>query len=196
MTPIVPPVAAPGQPPDSGVVIVTPRLVLRRFVEDDAPFVLELLNEDGFLRHIGDRGVRTLEQARAYVRDGPQASYARHGHGLWCVVRTGDRAAIGMSGLLRRDALDAPDLGYAFLASSWGNGYAIEAAAAVVGYARDPLHVERVLAIVSPGNDRSIHLLARLGFVPEGTTRLKAEAPEVRLFAKTLGVEPVAGPPG
>jgi len=138
----------------------TPRLLLRPFAFSDAPFILRLLNEPSFLEHIGDKGVRTLEDARRYLEDGPLASYARHGHGLMAVVSKETREAIGMCGLLKREHLDHPDLGYAFLPEAWGQGYAFEAARAVLEDAGQ----DRVLALVSPENGPSIRLLEKLGF--------------------------------
>lgn len=145
----------------------TPRLLLRELTDADAPFVLALLNDPGFLQHIGDKGVRTLDDARGYLQSGPFASYAAHGFGLWRVALRGDDEAIGMCGLLRRDWLDAPDLGYAFLPAARGRGLAQEAADAVLRLARERLGLHRVLAIVSRDNAASIRLLERAGFARE-----------------------------
>ena len=138
----------------------TARLRLRLLSLDDAPFILRLINEPSFLEHIGDKGVRDLEGARAYLADGPMASYARHGHGLMAVAVKETGEPIGMCGLLKREHLDHPDLGYAFLPEAWGLGYAFEAARAVLEDAK----LDRVLALVSPGNGPSIRLLEKLGF--------------------------------
>src|SRR5690349_10085825 len=97
------------------IVMNTGRLVLRQFSLDDAPFILRLLNEPSFVQHIADKGVRDLEGARGYLREGPMASYERHGFGLWLVSLAGGDTAIGMAGLLKRDYLDHMDIGYAFL---------------------------------------------------------------------------------
>ena len=138
----------------------TPRLHLRPLALVDAPFILRLLNEPSFLEHIGDKGVRHLDGARAYLESGPMASYARHGHGLLAVELKATGQPIGMCGLLKREHLDHPDLGYAFVPEAWGQGYALEAArAALEGAKRD-----RVLALVSPANAASIRLLEKLGF--------------------------------
>src|SRR5690554_3626434 len=102
----------------------TARLVLRRLTLDDAPFILTQLNEPSFIQFIADRGVRTLDDARRYLEIGPLASYAQHGHGLWLAALKDSQAPIGLCGLLRRDNLDAPDLGYALLPAFWGQGYA------------------------------------------------------------------------
>lgn len=145
-------------------IIETERLRLRLLEPADAPFILELLNEPGWLRFIGDRGVRDLEAARAYIANGPLAIQARHGFSLYCVTLKQDGTRIGMCGLLKRDTLEHADLGFAFLARFQGQGYAREAAAATLEHARRDFGLTRVAAIVDPANARSIHLLQRLGF--------------------------------
>ncbi len=145
-------------------VIETERLRLVEFSDGDAEFVLRLLNEPSFLRYIGDRGVHTAEDARKYIADGPVAGYARYGHGLLCVLRRSDGAAIGMCGVLKRDSLPDPDLGFSFLPEYWSQGYALEAASAVMRHARDTLGLGRIVAITTQENEPSMRLLARLGF--------------------------------
>lgn len=154
----------------------TPRLRLRELREDDDAFLVELLNDEGFLRHIGDRGVRTREDARRYLAEGPAASYARHGFGLWAVQRREDGALVGMCGLLRRDTLPDPDLGYAFLPAYRGQGYAREACEACVAHALDTLRMPRLLAIVNEDNAASRGLLERLGFALEGPAEVGGHA--------------------
>jgi RimJ/RimL family protein N-acetyltransferase len=164
-------------------VITTPRLALRELIAADDGFILELLNEPSFLEQIGDKGVRTLEDARAYIETGPRASYARHGFGLYAVELKDGGDTIGICGLLKRDALEAPDVGFALLPRFWSKGYAFEAAAAVLERGRAVHGLGRVLAITSPGNTASIQLLERLGFRFQGLRRLTPDQPEVRLFA-------------
>lgn len=164
-------------------VIETERLVLRQLTVDDAPFILGLLNEPSFIRFIADRGVRTLEAAREYIHSGPMASYARHGFGLYLTMLNETNEPLGLCGLVRRDGLDDVDLGYAFMPAYWGKGYASEAAAAVLDYARRALGLTRLVAIVSVDNDRSINLLKRLGFQFERLIRLPGDDEEIKLFA-------------
>jgi ribosomal-protein-alanine N-acetyltransferase len=166
--------AAPG-------VIETGRLRLRPLAHADAGFIRALLNEPSFLRYIGDKGVRDEDDARRYLDSGPLASYARHGYGLLAVERREGELPIGICGLVRRDTLPGPDLGFAFLPAFWSRGYAFESAAAVLEDARSSRGLERVLAITSLDNVPSIRLLGRLGFLDEGTIRLPEE--ELRLFA-------------
>lgn len=153
-------------------ILTTSRLILQELTEADAPFILGLLNEPSFLRFIGDKGVRSLEDARGYIRTGPLASYAQHGFGLYLVRSRESAEPMGMCGLLRRDWLDAPDLGFSLLPAYWSRGYAFEAAAAVIEHGRTQYGIERILAITDPENRDSIRLLERLGFV--GSTRVRA----------------------
>ncbi len=160
----------------------TARLVLCRITEDDAPFLVRLLNQPSFVRFIGDKGVRTLDEAREYVRASPEASYAQHGFGLYLVVRREDGAPLGICGLVKREVLADPDLGFAFLAEFWSQGYAFEAASAVLRHARDTLGLPRVVAVTTPDNERSAHLLRKLGLRHTRMVRLSPEEGEIRLF--------------
>jgi RimJ/RimL family protein N-acetyltransferase len=145
-------------------VIETERLRLVEFTPEDAEFVLRLLNEPSFLRYIGDRGVRTVEDARKYILDGPVAGYERQGHGLMRVVRRSDGETVGMCGVLKRDSLPDPDIGFSFLPEHWSQGYAFEAASAAMRHARGTLGLGRIVAITTKDNGPSIRLLGRLGF--------------------------------
>lgn len=171
-------------------VLETDRLTLRHFTLEDAPFILRLLNEPSFLANIGDKGVRTEEDARQHLCDGPLASYAAHGFGLWGVVLAANGRLIGMCGLLRRPTLDAPDLGYAFLPEYWGAGYAVEAADGVVAHARDVLGLTTLLAIASLDNEASIRVLRRVGYHEIGEVTLAGATSPVRLFTQALRASP------
>jgi RimJ/RimL family protein N-acetyltransferase len=164
----------------------TERLIVRPFTRADAPFILRLLNEPSFIENIADKGVRDLDGARSYLREGPMASYARHGFGLWRVGLLGDDTPIGMAGLLKRDFLEDIDIGYALLPEFCGAGYAFEATSAVLTYARNQLGARRVVAIVAKHNERSIKLLQKLGFASEGTVRMPGEPDDLRLFASVV----------
>ena len=161
----------------------TDRLRLRRLSPGDAEFVLRLLNEPSFIQNIGDRGVRNADDARAYILNGPVASYEKHGFGLWLVEEKESGEPVGICGLLKRDALEDVDLGYALVPEHWSKGYASESASAVMAYARAKLGLGRILAIVDAGNQGSIRLLEKIGFECEGMIRLSGDSPEVKLFA-------------
>ena len=176
------------------IALDTPRLRLREFDEQaDAAFVLRLLNDPSFLEFIGDRGVRTPEDARRALREGPLASCRAHGHGLLRVALRADDTAIGMCGLVRRDTLPIPDLGFALLPGHRGAGHVQEAAAAVLEHGRTALGLTEVLAITSTHNLRSMATLRRLGMVLEDTRPLTPEAAPVNVFR--LRLAPVAAPP-
>ena len=167
------------------LVLQTERLHLREFKVDDndAQFAIVLLNQPSFLRFIGDKNVRNLENAREYIRNGPVASYERHGLGLFVVELKESHTPIGMCGLLKREELPHPDIGFAFLPDFWNKGFAFEAAAAVLQSARDRLQL--VLAITSLDNVASIKLLERLGFTFEKVISLAKDREQVRLFKKS-----------
>ncbi|HET7204099.1 MAG TPA: GNAT family N-acetyltransferase [Steroidobacteraceae bacterium] len=150
-------------------VLESERLRLRHVGDDDAPFILGLLNDPGWLRYIGDRGVRTLDDARRYVAEGPRRMYADHGYGLFLVERKDDGVPLGLCGLIRRDTLPDVDIGFALASKFRGQGYAFEAAAATLRYAREVHKLTRVVAIAMPENVASNRLLQRLGLRFERT---------------------------
>ena len=164
-------------------VLETDRLILRKLAMDDAEFILELLNEPSFLHFIGDKGVRTLADAREYILRGPIASYERHGFGLYLTVLKEGAVPIGMCGLLKRESLADVDIGFAFLPRFWAKGYALESALAVKAYGLDILGLKRIVAITNPDNEASIRLLEKLGLKYEHMIRLSEGAPEIKLYA-------------
>ena len=168
------------------MILETDRLHLRQLSLDDADFILQLLNEPSFIQNIGDRGVRTLDDARSYILKGPVASYEKHGFGLWLVKTKESGAPIGICGLIKRDVLADVDVGYALLPQFWSQGYALESASAVLSYARERLGLKRVLAVVNADNHSSIRLLEKIGFQYEKMVKLSADAPEIKLYANAI----------
>jgi RimJ/RimL family protein N-acetyltransferase len=170
-------------------VLETARLRLRELASEDAAFILELVNEPAWLRFIGDKGVRTLEDARKYIAEGPVASYRANGFGLWLVERKEPMApptSIGMCGLIRRPTLADVDLGFALLSEHHGRGYARESAAAVVEFGRVSIGLKRLVAITLPENVRSIRVLEGIGFAFERRVQLTAEGEELALYSLEL----------
>ena len=161
----------------------TERLRLRWFNSGDSPFILQLLNEPSWIRFIGDKGVSTLQDAQRYIEDGPMAMYRRVGFGLYAVESKEAGELIGMCGLIKREALQDVDLGFAFLPKFWRNGYAFEAATAVMAYGRKELALRRIVAILSPDNYRSGRLLKKLGFRFEGMVKFAPTNEEIYLYA-------------
>lgn len=134
----------------------TERLTLSEITPDDADFMLELMNDPGWIRNIGDRGIRTVDGARAYIAE-------RFAPQFWLLVRDPAGERVGVCGILKRDGLDHPDIGYAYLERHSGRGYATEAAAAVLRHAREEMGLRTVLAITAPDNTPSQRVLEKIG---------------------------------
>src|SRR5688500_7522849 len=166
----------------SDVILQTDRLRLRRLTPDDATFIFALVNEPSFIENIGDRNVRSEEDAVRYIQNGPMASYERHGYGLWKVELRQTSTPIGICGPLKRETLEYPDIGFAFLPRFWGQGYALESAEAVLNYSREVLGLNDIAAITTPTNEPSIKLLAKLGFMFQSLKSLNENEPPVKLF--------------
>ncbi|MBT8078354.1 MAG: GNAT family N-acetyltransferase [Gammaproteobacteria bacterium] len=167
----------------AGQVAKTDRLALSFLSYADAEFVLRLLNDPGFLRYIGDKGVRNIADARNYLDEGPLLSYATHGFGLFRVALRSDDTPIGICGLLKRDYLDDPDIGFALLPDYSGSGYAIEASQAAIEWGRAAFGFTRIVGIVDPDNDRSIALLKKLGMHFERRLRIDDDERETSLYS-------------
>ena len=168
--------------PESSPTLATERLELRRVTEGDAPFILALLNEPAFLRFVGDRNVHTLEDAATYIRDRMLASYAAHGFGFEVMQLRGTDIPIGICGLVKREALEHPDIGFAMLAQFCGKGYAIEAARAVLAHAREALGLTQIVAITAAENHASGKLLEKLGLNFERMIQLPDFAAPSKLY--------------
>ncbi len=167
-------------------ILETDRLLIRQLTVDDANFILELLNDPSFIQNIGDRNVRTVEDAKAYVLNGPVASYAKNGFGLSLVILKVTGESIGMCGLIKRDVLEDVDIGYAYLPRYWSKGYAIEAALAMKSYAKGTVRLNRLVAIVDPANAGSTRVLEKLGMKFEKMIRLSQNDIELKFFACDL----------
>ena len=160
----------------------TVRLRLREVAIADAAFLRELMNEPAYLEHIGDRGVRTVADAEAYIAAKFVDSYTRHGFGLYLVEAREGPVPIGICGLVKRDLLTHPDLGFAYLQRYWGNGYGLEAAQAVVRCAHTILRLSTLHAIVAPANVRSQRLLEKLKFKSTGRLQIPGQPFESLLY--------------
>ncbi|WP_412069973.1 GNAT family N-acetyltransferase [Rubrivirga sp. IMCC43871] len=169
----------------------TARLVVRRLTVADAPFIRGLVTEPGWLRWIGSRDVETVADAERYLREGPLASYAAHGHGLYLVSHKGGEP-VGICGILRRPTLDAPDLGYAVAARHAGKGYATEAARATLAHARRDLGLARVVAITDADHAASHRVLTKAGMRRAGTVP-DDDGPPLTQFETSWGDPAPAG---
>jgi [ribosomal protein S5]-alanine N-acetyltransferase len=169
----------------------TTRLRLRELEAADAPFILELLTDPDFRANVGDRGVHDLDSARRYTAQSAGASYRAYGFGLWLVERKADGRPLGLCGLLRRDTHPDTELGFALAAQARGQGYALEAASAVLEIARARFGLERLVAITAPANAASIRLLERLDFRYQRMVRFSADG-ESRLFVRQSLPDPIS----
>ena len=161
----------------------TARLRIRPLNEDDAPFVNRLYNSAGFLRYIGDKNIRSEEDARRFLRDGPIRMYRDEGVGLCMVEDRETGTPLGTCGLIKRDTLEDIDIGYAFLPEFEGRGFASESARAVFEYGRDELKLQRVVAITQGDNAGSIRVLEKLGLHFEKNIEEPEDAPALALYA-------------
>lgn len=172
--------------PIPGMTIETERLRLRPFRSDDDEFVLRIFNDPSFLRYIGDRSVRTLDQARSYLEARLLPVHHSPGMGPFLVQLRATRSTIGFCTLFKRDWLKAPDLGFAFLPEHRAKGYAIEASRALLEHARVSLKCNTIVAIAAPDNTASDRLLRKLGFRRDGSVRPPGEDADVVVFTMNL----------
>jgi len=164
-------------------ILETKRTILREVIEDDAKFILDLLNQPLFIKYIGDRNVRTVQQARDYIENRFMESYKKFGFGMWAVELKETNAPIGICGFVKRDLLPDADIGFAFLPQFEKQGYAFETADAVMKYGKDVLGLNRVLAITSQDNKNSGKLLEKINFRFESLIKLPHDTEELKLFS-------------
>lgn len=164
-------------------ILETDRLILRHQTTQDAAFILELLNDPSWIQNIGDRGVRTLDDARKNIIEVPMKAYAQLGFGFYLTELKEGGIPLGICGLAKRDFMEDVDIGFAFLPRYWGKGYAYEAASAVMDYAKDVIGLKRIAAITAIDNQASAKLLEKLGLQFEGIIPYAGTDEEVRLYA-------------
>lgn len=165
------------------IIIETERLILRKFTLNDSAFMLELLNTPAWLRFIGDRGIRTIEETDQYLLDGNIRSYQEYGFGFYVVVVKETNEPIGICGIKKREELDDVDIGFGFFPQFIGKGYGYEAASATLDYALNILKIKRIVAIVNPENSPSIGLIKKIGLVFEKMIQLSPKDIELMLFS-------------
>ncbi|AMM50006.1 hypothetical protein TH61_00780 [Rufibacter sp. DG15C] len=167
----------------------TERLTLNYLTQEDALFILELLNDPACIQFIGERNVKTLDQARFYLENGPITNYRELGFGMYLVKLKADGTPIGTCGLLRREALPFPDIGYAFLPAYRGNGYALEAAQATLKYGQDMLGMTTLLAYTTPNNEKSGKLLEKLGLRYQRLFQWPETGEELKLYSNQTDIK-------
>jgi RimJ/RimL family protein N-acetyltransferase len=164
-------------------ILETERLILRQLIFDDSKFIIELLNSEGWIKYIGDRNVKTEDDAKNYLRKGAFKSYAENGYGLWLVETKETKTPIGMCGIINRADLENPDIGFAFLPQYSGKGYAFEIAQATLNYAIKQLNLPIILGITVSYNLKSINLLKKIGLKYVKNINLPGDPDELMLFS-------------
>ena len=164
-------------------ILETERMILREVTTEDAEFILDLLNQPSFIRHIGDRNVRTIDEARDYIESRFRESYKKFGFGMWAVELKETNQPIGICGFVKRDGLPDADIGFAFLPQYERKGYAFEAANAAMKYGSDVLSLNTILAITSKDNESSGKLLGKLDFKFERLIVLPGDDKELKLYS-------------
>ena len=167
-------------------ILETERLLLQLVSTDDAGVILALLNEPSFIRNIGDRGVRTLDEAHDYILNRLVASYKNFGFGMYLVILKETGTPAGLCGLVKRNGLDDVDIGYAFLPQYWSKGYATESALAVKEHAKNAIGLKRIVGITDPDNQGSTRVLEKIGLRFEKMVRLSEDDIELQLYAIDL----------
>ena len=145
--------------------------------------MLRIWNDPAFVRHVGDRGIRTVDQAKDALAEGPLRLYDDYGYGPYRLTLKDSDDVIGICGLFHREGLDDADIGFALLPDYCGQGYASEAAFAVTEHARRVLGLPRLTALVSPHNDSSIALIEKLGMRFERMIRMPDDDDEICLYS-------------
>ncbi len=163
--------------------ITTDRLLINKITIDDAGFILELMNDKDWIKNIGDKGVRTIEDAQAYIQSRFLKTYNESDYGFYTMNLKNTQQIIGIVGLVDRKGIDHIDIGYGILPEFRGKGYAFEAAKAIHDYGYQELNLEKIVAIVNPDNLPSIKLLTKLGLEFEKMVRLPEGDKDIKLFS-------------
>jgi [ribosomal protein S5]-alanine N-acetyltransferase len=166
--------------------IDTDRLSIRYMTVEDFRFIYRLLNEPTWIKYIGDKGIKTEDDAKNYIQTGPLQMYKDYGFGLYLVTLKETAVPIGLCGLIKRPSLENIDLGYAFLPEHTGKGYAFEATKAVMDYGKEQLSIEKLIAITTIDNIKSEKVLLKLGFSYDSLIKGTNDLEELKLFTKVL----------
>ncbi|WP_417810954.1 GNAT family N-acetyltransferase [Thalassospira alkalitolerans] len=165
-------------------ILETERTIVRHATHDDAPFILQLLNEPGWIRFIGDRNIHDLDAARSYIDEKLLASYLKNGFGLYIAQDRETGTPVGLCGFVKRETLDDPDIGYAITEAFQGKGYAFEINNALINHARQALGFKRIFGFTLPENTVSVHLLTKLGLTYERDQDVNNSGEICKVFVK------------
>ena len=161
----------------------TNRLLLEEITFEDAPFVIELLNNPTWLQYIGDRNVHTIPEAHSYIQRSYIHAYKKYGFGMYKMVLKDTQLPIGMCGLVKRNYLKHHDIGFALLPTYQRKGYTYEAASAVMNYANQTLQIHSIYAFTSRDNIASQNLLKKLGLQFEKYIKIPNDEEILMLFS-------------
>lgn len=165
----------------------TSRLIIFKIEIKDAPFFVELMNTPSWLKYIGDRNIRSVEDAENHLQNHIFKSYKEKGYGFYKIVeKTSPNQAIGVVGLIKRKTLEHTDIGFGFLPEYEGKGYGYESAMAIMSLAKNKFKLKTVYGITNSDNNRSIHLLGKLGLSYQKRVKPFDDNEELLLFAKEL----------
>lgn len=165
------------------LVLETDRLLLRKLTLNDSEFIIELLNDPSFIKYIGDKKVRTVQEAHKYILNGPVSSYKKNGFGLYLVLLKETAVPIGICGLIKRDNLENVDVGFAFMPAYRRKGFAYESASAVVEYGKRNFNLKKIVGVTVPDNTGSIAVLEKIGLKYERMVKMNQDEPEIRLYS-------------
>ena len=169
------------------IIAETKRLIIAKMTLDDAPFMLELLNTPNWIKYIGDRNVKTVDEAKTYMTNGVLKSYKESGFGFYkLLLKEENNKIIGTCGLVKREQLENVDIGFAMLPGYEGKGFGMEASLEIMSLAKNLFRLPKIAAIVQPNNPNSIKLLEKLGLSFEKKVKPFDDGAELLLFAKTF----------
>jgi len=169
------------------IIAETNRLIISKFTKEDAPFFLELVNTPNWIKYIGDRNLKTIEDAEDYLENGSIKSYKEFGFGFYKLqLKNNNLITIGTCGLVKREELDDVDIGFAMLPEYEGKGFGYESSVEVLNIAKHTFNLKKVVAITLPTNKSSIQLLEKLGLSFEKKVKPFEDDDELLLFAKNL----------
>ena len=167
------------------MIIETSRLILSELKTEDAAFILKLYNDPDFITYIGDKGIKSIQDAENFINTEPRQSYKDYKHGLY-LVQLKDATSIGICGLLKRENLNFPDIGFAILPDHRKMGFIYEASKALIQDAKRRLHFKNILAITSPDNKAAIKLLIKLGFIFKEMIKIDSNNKPTQLYTIQL----------
>ena len=162
-------------------ILETERLILQPVKMEDAEFILELYNSPNFIKFIGDRNLRTVEDAENYIKEKFLPHVEKHGFGSYVIVTKSDTKKIGNVGIYVRDGLDAPDIGFSFLPEFERKGYGFEASKKLMEIAFSEFGLKKISAITTKENIASQKLIEKLGLKFQSIVQLPDD-PEDLLY--------------